>query len=93
MVTTFATPLVKAGSDVVSNAARINSKTFSEFFTSLWKNKGVQVGVGLGGAGLGLSVLGGAAKDATQPFSELSPFLLLGIVAVILILLLGGRRR
>lgn len=87
--TSIGTPVIK--SPVVIETAKKAGQSAWTIVKDLFKNKGVQAGVGLGAAGLGLLGLSAGAKEATQPFGELSPFLVIGIVAVFLILLLRSK--
>lgn len=63
-------------------------KNISDTISNIFKNKGVQVGLGLGVAGLGLSGLDNSVKQAVSPLGvpQLSPILLFGIIGVILLL-------
>ena len=75
----------------VIQIARTNSKPISSFFVNLFKNKGVQAGTGLAAAGGGLFVLGGSAKNVASDFGI--PPIIIGIVVIVLVFLLIGRKR
>ena len=57
---------------------------------SLFRNRGVQVGVGTGAAGLGLFGLSQGSKEAFGDFA--SPIILILIVGVVLMLILRRGR-
>lgn len=75
----------------VVQAVRTNSKSISSFVTNLFKNKGVQAGTGLAAAGGGLFVLGGSAKNVASEFQI--PPIIIGVVVIVLVFLLIGRKR
>lgn len=75
----------------VIQIARTNSKSIGTFFANLFKNKGVQAGTGLAAAGGGLFVLGGSAKSVASDFGI--PPIIIGIVVIVMIFLLIGRKR
>jgi len=86
MVVTFATGLIPT----VTRSAT-SSKSISSIFVNLFKNKGVQAGTGLAAAGGGLFVLGGSAKSVASDFGI--PPIIIGIVVIVMIFLLIGRKR
>ena len=90
MTLTFATTLIPV---VKANATPI-TKSISQFVTSLSKNKFFQTGIGVttigAGTAFGLSSVNDAAKDITEPLGIPSGYLVIGIIAVVLILLLKG---
>ena len=57
---------------------------------SLFRNRGVQVGIGAGATGLGFFGLSQGSKEAFGDFA--SPIILILIVGVVLLLILKGRR-
>lgn len=65
-----------------------SAKSIGSTISSIFSNKGVQIGLGLGVAGLGLSGLDNSVKQAVNPLGVplLSPILLIAIVGVILFL-------
>lgn len=71
------------------------AKSISDTITGLFSNKGVQVGLGLGVAGLGLSGLDNSIKTATAPLGipQISPIIIIAVIGVILLLLVMGMRR
>ena len=77
MVLTFASPLLKTAG---SNAPKI--------LNSLFKNKGVQAGIGLGAIGGGIFALGEGTKQAVSPFPELSPIIVIAVILIILLVVL-----
>lgn len=83
MVTTFATPLVK----VVSNPS--TKKGIAGFVTSLFKNKGVQAGVGLASIGASIGFTGNQVKEQTKGLPDgVSGLVLVAIVFLVLILVI-----
>ncbi len=75
----------------VTATSKTVGKPIINIVKDLFKNKGVQVGVGLGAAGLGLSSLSSSAKEATSPFGELSPILIIIVVIVILVMMMRSK--
>lgn len=65
------------------------AKSIGSTISSIFGNKGVQVGLGLGVAGLGLSGLDNSIKTATAPLGipQISPIIIIAVIGVILFLL------
>ncbi len=83
MVTTFATPLVK----VVTNPS--TKKGVSSFLTSLFKNKGVQAGVGIASIGAAFGFTGNQVKEQTKGLPDgVSGLILVAIVFLVIILVM-----
>jgi len=85
MTVTFATPLIQT--------ARQNSKSISNIFTNLFKNKGVQVGVGLTATGGGILALNESAKQVTNPLGIEGSSTILVIAIIFIVLVLFMRRK
>ena len=79
MTVTFASPLI-----------RTSSKSIGKFVANLFKNKGVQAGVGLGAAGGGLALFSASAKNTAETFGL--PIELLAIIAIVVIIMLVKKR-
>jgi hypothetical protein len=90
MVVAFASPLIQFSSGAVQAVSK-NSKPISNVVLSLFRNKGVQAGVGLAATAGGVYVLGGSAKEAAKPFGELSPIIVIVIIFAVIILLMRGK--
>jgi len=83
---TFATPLIQ----VASRQAPSIISTVSKTLNNLFKNKGVQIGIGLGATGGGLAILNESAKNVTAPLGiqGSSTLLIVGIIVIVLLVMM-----
>ena len=83
MTVTFVSPLIRV-------LGQSSSKSTGKFFTNLFKNRGVQAGVGLGAVGAGLAGFTASAKNTAESFGL--PIELLAIIAIVVIIMLVKKR-
>jgi len=81
-LTSIGTPIFKVATNPTT------TKTASRFFTSLFKNKGVQAGIGIASIGAAFGFTGDQVKQQTTAIPELSPVIMIIIVVAVLLVVL-----
>lgn len=79
-------PIVSSLRPQVQPSITSSIKPITTTLSNLFKNKGVQAGIGLGAIGSGISFLSSQTKEVTQPFGEMGNSVF--VIALVFVILL-----